>query len=120
MRVWRVEFAAVAEQDFGLIFDHPVDAYVGFGDPADVAFDRASARIAAIQDDAENLGMQPYQGTLRDDLLVGVRFVRINKALFWFHPDAGTQVVRILAVFFGAQDHINHMMLRLLARGGLR
>ena len=113
--MWRIEFSADAEQDFALIFDHLTQSYEDFGDAPEVAFDRAVARIGAIQDAAAGLVTQPYQGTLRDDLLVGVRFVRIKKALFWFRPDDDAKVVRILAVFFGAQDHINHMMVRLLS-----
>lgn len=113
--MWRIEFSVAAEQDFALIFDHLAASYAGFGEAPDLAFERAAARIAQIQDDAMRLVHQPFQGTLRNDLLVGVRFVRINKALFWFLPDEDAHVVRILAVFFGAQNHINHMMLRLLA-----
>ena len=116
--VWRVEFAAAAEQDFALILDHLVASYEDFGDPVDLAFDRAAARVMAIQDDAEGLAMQPYQGTLRDDILEGVRFVRRDKAVVWFRPDEDSQTLRVLAVFFGAQDHINHMMRRILGDQG--
>ena len=113
--MWRIEFSVDAEQDFALIFDHLTQSYEDFGDASEVAFDRAAARIGAIQDAAADLATQPYQGTLRADLLEGVRFERIDKALFWFRPDDDAKVVRILAVFFGAQDHINHMMVRLLS-----
>ena len=32
----------------------------------------------------------------------------------WFVLDEGQKIVRVLAVFFGAQDHIRHMLVRLL------
>ncbi|MEM9787166.1 MAG: type II toxin-antitoxin system RelE/ParE family toxin [Pseudomonadota bacterium] len=118
--MWRIEFAADVAQDFALIFDHLVAAYVDFGDPRDVAQDRAAARIRAIQSDAEKLAELPFQGTLRHDILPDVRFVRRNNAVFWFRPEAETRIVRVLAVFFGAQDHIRHMMVRILDRKASR
>ncbi|MDX8350404.1 type II toxin-antitoxin system RelE/ParE family toxin [Cognatiyoonia sp. IB215446] len=114
--MWRIEFAADVGHDFALIFDHLLAAYVDFGDPGDVALDRAAVRIRAIQADAEKLAELPFQGTLLHDIVPDVRFVRRNNAVFWFRPDAETEVVRILAVFFGAQDHIRHMMVRILDR----
>lgn len=114
--MWQIEFAAEAERDFALIFEHLVASYEDFGDPTDIAFDRAAARIASIQDDALRLARQPFQGTLRSDILETVRFVRLNRAVFWFQPDENNKRVRVLAVFFGAQDHINHMLLRLLSK----
>jgi hypothetical protein len=36
--------------------------------------------------------------------------------VFWFIPDSDRETVQILAVFFGAQDHITHMLKRLLSR----
>jgi len=114
--VWQVEFAADAAFDFELIFDHLIASYESFGDAPDIAFDRAVARLAAIQDSAEALAKAPLQGTLRSDVLPDVRFVRRDKAVFWFIADEGRKVVQVLAVFFGAQDHINHMMRRVLER----
>ena len=38
----------------------------------------------------------------------------VDKAVFWFVLDEGQKIVRVLAVFFGAQDHIRHMLVRLL------
>lgn len=38
----------------------------------------------------------------------------IDRAIFWFDLDEAERVVRILAVFFGGQDHIRHMLRRLL------
>ncbi len=75
---------------------------------------RAAARIRGIRTSADKLALTPKQGVLRPDILDGLRFVRLEKAVFWFVPDDGQEIVRVLAVFFGAQDHIRHMLVRLL------
>ena len=112
--MWSLEFAADAERDFELIFDHLVESYLEFGEDNDVAFERAVERIRGIRISANKLALAPKQGTLRPDILEGLRFVRLDKAVFWFVLDEGQKIVRVLAVFFGAQDHIRHMLVRLL------
>ena len=112
--MWRVEFAANAEQDFELTFDHLLRSYLDFGEDSDDAFDRAVERIQTIYTSGFDLAKAPYQGTLRTDILTGLRYVRREKAVFWFVPDEERQVIQILAVFFGGQDHIRHMLTRLL------
>lgn len=115
MHVWTVEFAAAAERDFELIFDHLVQVYIDFGDDIDVAFERAEQRLHAIQSFDLDLAKIPYQGTLRSDIQEGLRFVQHDKALFWFMVYEDRQVVQVLAIFFGGQDHIRHMLSRLFA-----
>ena len=112
--MWSLEFSADADRDFELIFDHLVKSYLEFGEDHDVAFDHAIERIRGIQVSANKLTLAPKQGTLRPDILEGLRFVRLEKAVFWFVLDEGQKTVRVLAVFFGAQDHIRHMLVRLL------
>ena len=114
--MWRIEFAADVAHDFALIFDHLIAAYVDFGAPRDVALERAAVLISAIQAAADKLAEFHLQGTLRPDILPDVRFVRLNNAVFWFRPEADAQIVRVLAMFFGAQDHIRHMMVHMLDR----
>lgn len=113
--MWTVEFAAAAERDFELIFDHLVNSYQELGDVFDTAFERAERRIASIQSSASDLAKVPFQGTLRPDVLPGLRFVRHDKAVFWFIAQEDRKTVQILAVFFGSQDHIRHMLTRLLS-----
>ena len=112
--VWSLEFSADAERDFELIFDHLVKSYLEFSEDNDVAFERAVERIRGIRISANKLALAPKQGTLRPDILESLRFVRLDKAVFWFVLDEGQKIVRVLAVFFGAQDHIRHMLVRLL------
>lgn len=113
--MWTVEFAAAAERDFELILDHLLLSYQEFGDDFDEAFDRAERRIGAIQSAARELAEIPFQGTLRPDILPGLRFVRRDKAVFWFVANEDREVVQVLAVFFGSQDHIRHMLTRSLS-----
>lgn len=113
--MWTVEFAVTAERDFELIFDHLLQSYQDFGDDFDTAFERAESRIAEIMSSARDLAKVPFQGTLRPDILIGLRFVRHNKAVFWFVADEDGELVQILAVFFGSQDHIRHMLARVLS-----
>lgn len=113
--MWSLESAADAERDFELTFDHLVESYLEFGGDRDVAFERAVERIRGIQVSANKPTVAPKQGTLRLDILVGLRFVRLEKTVFWFVLDESQKTVRVLAVFFGAQDHIGHMLTRLFA-----
>ena len=106
--MWSLEFSADAERDFELIFDHLVKSYLEFSEDNDVAFERAVERIRGIRISANKLALAPKQGTLRPDILERLRFVRLDKAVFWFVLDEGQKIVRVLAVFFGAQDHIRH------------
>lgn len=115
--MWTVEFAAGTARDFELIFDHLYQSFLNFGEDDETAFDRAAIRIRDIHSAGATIARAPFQGTLRDDILPGLRFVRRGKAVFWFIPDDATQVVRILAIFFGGQDHIRHMLTRTLGAG---
>lgn len=109
-----IEVSAESERDFELIFDHLFDCYRGFGESADEAFDHAARRIVAIRQAANTLRAFLVRGTARDDVLPGIRFVAIGRAIYWFEVDEAAGKVRILAVVFGGQDHIRHMLVRLL------
>lgn len=113
-----IEFSAESEHDFELIFDHLFESYVGFGEDPAEAFDRAARRIMGIRQAADQLSTFPIRGTARDDILVGVRHLTIDRAIYWFELDEAAQKVRILAIFFGGQDHVRHMLVRLLGGGG--
>ena len=111
---WRIEFAPRAEQDFDLIFDHLFDTYRGIGEPRDTAFDNAVRRIESIRRRAEMIAQAPFQGTLHNAIAPGLRHVTHDRAIYWFDLDEDAQVVRILAVFFGGQDHVRQMLRRSL------
>ena len=42
---FRLEFSIEAERDFGLIFDHLLRSYLGFGESLESALDHAGARV---------------------------------------------------------------------------
>ena len=59
------------------------------------------------------IGLAPFQGTLRDDLMPGLRQVTKNRAIFYFLVDEAAGQVRVLATFFGGQDHLRRMLARI-------
>lgn len=111
---FRVRFAADAERDFELIFGFLVDSYLSFGEAVETAIERAEERVQSIREDAESIAESPYRGTLHDDLLPGLRHVTLGRAIIWFDIVERSEEVRILAVFFGGQDHRRRMLARLL------
>jgi plasmid stabilization system protein ParE len=115
-----IEFSADAERDFDLIFDHLFESYVAFGEGTEEALDDAARRLMDIRKAADRLASFPLRGTARDDILPGIRFLAIARAIYWFDVDETAHKVRILAVFFGRQDHIRHMLVRLLGRNETR
>ena len=109
-----IEFSARSERDFELIFDHLFESYLHFGESIEEALDHAAKRILDIRRAADRLSTFPIRGTARDDILPGLRHLTIDRAIYWFDVDEAAGKVRILAVFFGAQDHVRHMLVRLL------
>ena len=105
--------SAACDRDLSLIFDKLSEAYEDLGDSPCEAFKRASARVRSILDDMEALGSVPFQGTLWSDQLPDLHWVTKNRMIFYFQIDDAAAVVRILAVFFGGQDHRMKMLLRL-------
>ena len=101
-----------AERDFELIFDHLVRSYLDFGESPQSALDRAETRIGDIRAAAERIVTAPHRGERHDDLLPGLRHLAIGRAIYWFDVDDERETVRVLAVFFGGQDHVRHMLVR--------
>lgn len=110
---YRVERALDTDRDLEAIFDFLRETYQNFGEEPGDAFDRAALRIEAIEADMLALGDLPHQGTLRRELFDGLRSVTKNRAIFYFVPDDAARVVRVLAIFFGGQDHQRAMLKRL-------
>ena len=111
---FRLEFSAAAERDFDLIFDHLFESYVSFGERTDNAVENAAARILEIRSAADRIPIAPFRGERRDDILPGARHLSLGRAIYWFKVDEHRETVRILGVFFGGQDHVRHMLVRLL------
>ena len=111
---FRLEFSAEAERDFELIFDHLVDSYLGLGEPVEAALDHAEARVMKVRADAKRILTAPHRGDIHDDILPGLRHLTIDRAIYWFDVHEAPPTVRVLAVFFGGQDHLRHVLTRLL------
>ena len=111
---FRLAFAAEAERDFGLIFDHLLHSYLEFGESLESALDHAEARIAEIRAAAERIPTAPHRGERHDDILPGQRHFAIGRAIYWFDVDEMRGKIRVPAVFFGGQNLVRHMMARLL------
>lgn len=110
---YRIERSSPAERDLDAIFDFLIESYLYFGDDVARAFDRATARVERIKEDLRSLGRTPHQGTRDDQFSPSLRHVTKDRAVFHFTVDDDARVVRVLAVFFGGQDHQRAMLRRL-------
>lgn len=111
---YTVERAGAAGRDLDAIFDFLIESYAAFGEDTQTAIDRAADRLQQIHTTMQSLGDAPHQGTLMPQLLPGLRSVTRDRAIFYFSVDDSKRVVRVLAVFFGGQDHQRRMLKRLL------
>jgi plasmid stabilization system protein ParE len=109
-----VEYSVSAQRDLELISQHLFEAYCAFGEPGPDAFAHMEARIGKLRLSIRRLVETPFIGTLRSDLLPGLRYLRRDGAAIWFVPDEERGVIYILAIFFGGQDHTTRMLARLL------
>ena len=112
---FRIEFSAEAERDFALIFDHLFESYLSFGESLETGLDHCEVRIREIRREADRLAAATFRGESHDDLLPGLRHLTIDRAIYWFEVNEAEQRVRMLAIFVGGQDHVRHMLTRLLA-----
>lgn len=112
---YRVIRSEESDRDLEAIFDFLFEAALGFGEDDATAFQRASSRILEIEDAMIALGDTPHQGTLRADISDDLRSVTKGRAIFYFDVDDSSRLIRVLAVFFGGQDHQTRMLLRLLS-----
>lgn len=117
MTTYRVERSPDLVRDLRAILRFLIRSHTRFGEPFDRAKARAAKRLEQIEDAMEALAAHPHQGTLRPDLMPGLRNVTKDRAIFYFSVDDDARVVRVLAVFYGGQDHQRAMLMRLLGGG---
>lgn len=72
--------------------------------------DKRLEKIAA----ATALTRAPYQGTRCPDLGPGIRRATKDRAIFSFDLNEEARVLRLLAIFWGGQDHDARILTRLL------
>ncbi|PYE86947.1 type II toxin-antitoxin system RelE/ParE family toxin [Phyllobacterium leguminum] len=112
--MWILEYSEEAERDFELIFDHLFGAYIELGDSIEGGIARAAERVRKLRIAIDQLVDTPYIGTSRPDIHPDIRFLRRGKAVIWFSPMEESRTIMVVAVFYGAQDHIRHMLTRML------
>jgi toxin ParE1/3/4 len=112
-QTYDVTRSAQADRDLDALFDFLMGSYASLGDDVARAFDRAEDRVTRIKSDLRALGRMPHQGTLRPKMMSGLRSVTKDRAVFYFTVDDAARRVRVLAVFFGGQDHQREMLKRL-------
>ena len=78
---FRLEFSAKAECDFGLIFDHLLRSYLGFGESLKSTLDHARTPVLKIHATAERILSAPHRGERHDDFLPGLRHLAISGSL---------------------------------------
>ncbi len=110
----RLEFPVEAKRDFALVFNHLFDSYIDFGEALEDALDHAEARILENRAAADHIAAALHRGERHDNILPGLRRLTIGRVVYWFDVDEDRLTVRIQAIFFGGQDHVRHMMARLL------
>ncbi|MDP2520855.1 type II toxin-antitoxin system RelE/ParE family toxin [Shimia thalassica] len=111
---WEIEFSTAAEHDLDLIFFHLADSFVALGADRSGAAEQALARVLHIRDTAGRIASAPHRVEAHGDLLPGLRHLTLGKAVYWFLVDEEMRRVRVLAIFYGGQDHQRKMLLRLL------
>ncbi|MES1158941.1 MAG: type II toxin-antitoxin system RelE/ParE family toxin [Terricaulis silvestris] len=114
MKGYSVEVTSGAQRDLRSIFAFLVRSYRDFGESFPAAKRSASRRVERIEDSMEVLAKAPHQGTQRNNVASGLRAVTIDRAIFYFAVDDDARLVRIVAIFFGGQDHERAMLRRLL------
>lgn len=62
----------------------------------------------------ERILSAPHRGERHDDILPGVRHLTTGRAIYRFDIDELRETMRVLAMLFGGQNHVRHMMARLL------
>ena len=78
---YRIEFAEAAERDLELIFDHLVESYMGFAEKTDHALEHAAERDRHVRAHAERLAPFPERGIARRDILPGLCFLVMDRAM---------------------------------------
>ena len=105
------------DEDLEMVFDHLFEAYRALGDTSNEAFARAAARVRGLESALAQLGDIPLQGTLVPLVMEGLRHVTKDNAVFYFVTTKQKRQVQVLGVFFGGQDHVQHILRRIAAAG---
>lgn len=111
---YRLERTRAANADMRSTLRFLIQSRKRFGASFTEAKQRATLTMLDIRAAMNALAALPHQGTLRPHLGAGVRNVTKDRAVFYFTVDDDARVVRVLAVFYGGQDHQRAMLMRAL------
>jgi plasmid stabilization system protein ParE len=111
---WTIERTRQSNRDLAELHRYLVRTHKKFGSDTRQAVHRADARIRKIETSMLSLARAPRQGTLRLHLGEGIRSVTKDRAVIYFELDEPVAAVRVLAIFYGGQDHQRAMLERLL------
>ena len=111
---WKIEVSPVVQQDIALVFDHLAESYIGFGETPAFAVEQAKKRIDVILSAMKRIAAAPYRGESHEDWLSGLRHLTLERTIYWYQVDEACETIRVPAIFYGGQDHVRQMLLRLL------
>lgn len=113
--VWQIELSDDIASDLSSIEDFIFHSATSIGEPKARASEMADRRIRTILIDLGALIRAPYQGTRCPELGQNTRRVTKDRAVFYFDLIEDRQIIRLLAIFWGGQDHDARILARLLA-----
>ncbi|QQP93637.1 hypothetical protein IGS68_31955 (plasmid) [Skermanella sp. TT6] len=113
MRIYDVRPARGVVRDLALIESFLFKTFRNLGDSPEDAGDRAAARVKAAAAYMRTFDRNPHRGTEHPGIWPGLRTVTKEKFIFYFEIDEVRSEVRILAVFFGGEDHTQRIIDRL-------
>lgn len=111
--LYRLERAPQANSDIRSVLRFLIQSHVRFGASFAEAKERAGAKLREIRAAMNHLAVLAHQGTRHLELIPGLRSVTKDRVIFYFIVDDEARIVRVLAVFFGGQDHQRAMLKRL-------
>ena len=101
--------ARQASRDLREIGEYLAERHKTLGHDSTKARQRAVARLLRILAALSALGKAPFQGALRPEFGIGVRMVTRENCAMYFVVDEAAEVIRVLGVFWGGQDHAPRM-----------
>ena len=112
---WTLDAVPSVQRDLVAISRFIRQSAIATGEPYDRAIAMADKRLEKITAAATALTRAPYQGTRCPDLGPQIRRATKDRAIFYFDLNEEAQVIRLLAIFWGGQDHDARILARLLS-----
>ena len=111
---YRIERQEAVESDLVSISDFLLRSFEAFGHSTEEAEAMVAERLEGFLHALQGLAKAPYRGPLRPEMGSGIRNVTMDRFIVYFDVNEDMRVVRILAIFYGGQDHMRRMLARML------